>query len=429
MSSNPAPFDPQTGTYIDRYRVEHKIGEGAFGIVTKVLQVDTQQVYALKYQKLWKVPSEHRAALVKRFRLEYETGLIKSGYLVRSQGFGSVNGNPYLVMDFCAGGNLRNFMRDKLPQEQLLRLATEILYGLRALHEEGKVHRDLKPENVLLDSNGRAKLCDFGIAGHLNIQNTVVGQDGKPLEIMGSYNYMPPEQLDPRNRQETLLFTIDIFAFGVICYELFTGRLPFGNWQVEKDMVPYLSRVAAGQWDDLHRWNPNVPMYWKQAIERCLQPHRGQRFQNIDQVLQALGVQTPSKMRRDRQRLELTSLQVMQGENHGTRYLLREYLHNAQRKMLRLGRINPDYANDICLKEDYSTFISRAHATLEFHGDNLWSIRDGQWIQRNGTFDWARSKNGTYVNGTSVDDKNGKTIQIDDIITIGNTTLKVVLPG
>lgn len=423
MSLDPTPFEPAVGAFIDRYKVERRIGEGAFGVVTKVTHRDTQKTYALKHQKLWKVPREHRSTLVKRFRLEYETGLINSDFLVRSHDFGEVKGNPYLIMDFCQGGNLRHIIQANLSIDRKLRLCTDVLMGLRALHAEGKVHRDLKPENILLD-NERAKLCDFGIAGHLNIQFTVVGQDGKPLEVMGSYNYMSPEQLHPTNRQETLLPTIDIFAFGVICYELLSGRLPFGPWDLERDMVPYLKRVAHGQWDDIHLWNNNVPQGWKQVIERCLMPQREQRFQKIDHILEFLNIQTPSQISRGQSNHDLIGLQVMQGENHGTQYLLRDYLRSSQKSMLRLGRINPDYSNDIALKEDYSSYISRAHATLEWHESNNWCIRDGQWIDRNRG--WQPSKNGTWVNGTPADNQNGLYLQIGDIITIGNTTLKVV---
>ncbi len=405
------------GQRVDRFCVRRPIGEGTFGIVTEVTDESSGEAFALKLLKLWSVPRHARQNLESRFRLEYETGRIESGFLVKSWHYGHWQGCPYLVMDYCPNGNLRQPIREGLPVEKATRLATDMLLGLQALHEHGKTHRDLKPENVLLDATDRARLTDFGIAGHLNARFTVLKSSGSPGEIFGSYNYMAPEQVKPLTRRDTLLPAIDIFAFGVVCFELFTGRLPFGDWALEEDMIPYLERAQRGEWDHLQSLNPAVPPAWAGIVEGCLAPDPRYRFQQVSDILEKLGMA-------QRQATGHTStangLQVLSGEDHGRVYRLADFSTH----LLCIGRGAPSAKNHLEIKEHYSAWVSRQHATLEKHPDG-WYIRDGQWQETAGSQGWQRSKNGTFVNGLEVGPI-GRRLQNGDIITIGNTTLKVI---
>ncbi|MEZ4962619.1 MAG: FHA domain-containing serine/threonine-protein kinase [Saprospiraceae bacterium] len=402
------------GQQVDRFRIQRPIGEGTFGIVTEVTDEFSGESFALKLLKLWSVPGHARKNLESRFRLEYETGRIESGFLVKSWHYGRWQGCPYLVMDYCPNGNLRQPIREGLPIEKATSLATDMLLGLQALHQHGKTHRDLKPENVLLDATDRARLTDFGIAGHLNARFTVLKSSGSPGEIFGSYNYMAPEQVKPVTRRDTLLPAIDIFAFGVVCFELFTGRLPFGEWALEEDMIPYLERAQRGQWDHLPSHNPAVPQAWVDIVEGCLAPDPQQRFRQVDEILERLGLAARYQTRTTDEDIGLL---VLNGEEHGRTYRLADF----PGPVLCLGRSTPGGNNHLDIKEHYSAYISRQHATLERHPDG-WHLRDGQWQDRNG---WAVSKNGTFVNGLEIGPA-GRRLQPDDIVTIGNTTLKVI---
>ena len=159
----PKIFLPSEGDFIEEYSIQRKLGEGAFGNVYLVHDGSGRKK-ALKLLKLWSIDDKRESELiVKRFRLEYETGLIKSEHLVHSEGYGFISGNPYIVMEFCSKGDLRPYAQNLSSIEFIEQKAIEILKGIKDLHANGKIHRDLKPENVLISSNGKAKLTDFGI--------------------------------------------------------------------------------------------------------------------------------------------------------------------------------------------------------------------------------------------------------------------------
>jgi len=281
------------GEQVDRFEILEKLGEGAFGIVYKANDSRSKQVTVLKILKSWTFANKDRTNLIKRFKLEFETGQIGSDYLVRSSEYGCYYGNPYIVMEFCANKDLRRQIRDyELSESQIKSFSQDILQGLHALHSNGKTHRDLKPENVLLTSERKAKLTDFGIVGHANMARlTQMDWLGRPTEIFGTPAYMPPEQLDPRSKKQTILPTIDIFAFGVIAYEMFTnGRYPFGAPpQDDKGLIAYNRRVLSGMWDDPREYRPDMPEHWVEILSVCLKADLKSRYQTAEEVLGVLG--------------------------------------------------------------------------------------------------------------------------------------------
>lgn len=232
--------DFHTGSLIDgKYSVDRPLGEGTFGKVFRVKRISDGRMFALKLLKLWTVESIEREKLLKRFYQEYETGRIESEYLVQSFGKGSVEGNPYILMEYCPGGDL--FTGVENGTIDLSKAASEILLGLKSLHSNGKVHRDLKPENVLIKADGKVALTDFGIAGDRNKRLTERGLLGVPKEVFGTYAYMPPEQVNPRRGDATVLPTTDLFSFGVMMFQLITCELPFGSLNNESDLYQYVT--------------------------------------------------------------------------------------------------------------------------------------------------------------------------------------------
>jgi serine/threonine protein kinase len=229
-----------------RYLIEEVVGKGTYGVVYKV-KTENQHTYALKLLHLWDVHPEIRQALTDRFDMEFKTGKIRSPYLVQSVDHGFICGNPYIVMEYCPGGDVIKLMEKSEPD--LVKIGRHVLYGLKELHRHGKVHRDLKPENVLMKADGDFVLTDFGISGDRNRRMTERNLFGKPKQIFGTYAYMPPEQIKPKRGDATILPTTDIFSFGVMMYQLITSVLPFGRLDNESDLVWYLKNGREGVWD------------------------------------------------------------------------------------------------------------------------------------------------------------------------------------
>ncbi len=415
------------GDAIDcRFQVCKILGEGSFGRVYAVKN-HTGEIFALKLLKLWEVPSDIRGPLIARFDMEFETGRIESDYLVHSISHGITEGNPYIVMEYCPYGDLLNLTEKQ--QVDLSKAATHILCGLKALHNRGKVHRDLKPENVLLKSNGDFALTDFGISGDRNKRMTERNILGKPKQIFGTYAYMPPEQLNPR-KDATVLPTTDLFSFGVMMYQLLTGELPFGRLDSEKDLVPYLRRGKSGDWDKQYLANSLAGKEWFSLIEHCLIPDFRKRVQNAEEALtlvprirQIQGTVKEERVDFQSRIVNGVLLRIMQGEDYGKVYRLDDMLRG-ESAILSMGREDQGVYNDIAIKEENSSYISRKHCTLELDYDiGSWIIRDGQWDQNN-TGGWRKSTNGTYVNSEEVS-INGIPFSPGDIISIGDTKLRV----
>ena len=418
--------DFNIGEQIDnRYWVEGVLGEGTFGKVYSVKD-SKGEVYALKLLRLWEVHPDLRQGLVDRFDMEFETGLIKSDYLVHSYNHGLVFGNPYIVMEYCNGGDLVSASRNNNLDYSYV--ATCVLKGLRDLHTNGKVHRDLKPENVLIKRNGIFALTDFGIAGDRNKRMTERNILGKPKQIFGTYAYMPPEQVKPIHRNSTVLPTTDIFSFGVLMYQLLTGKLPFGELNDEGDLPSYLRNAREGRWDR-SKLNHFGASEWTQLIEGCLIPQLEQRIQTTNEALEVVpGYSTfDSTSRGNRPAFESKIvngilLRVMQGDDYGKIFRLDDMM-NEYRPILSLGRKDLNIKNDIELTEKSSCYISRYHCTFELDYDQgEWIIRDGQWRGNDG-LQWKKSTNGTFINSVEVSEY-GAPFHPGDIISIGEVKLR-----
>lgn len=414
------------GDIVDgQYQVSRVLGEGSFGKVYAVRD-SYGKTFALKLLKLWEVPSDIRQSLIDRFDMEFETGRIESNYLVHSLSHGFVAGNPYIVMEFCSNGDLLSLSNSSSIDYS--KAATHILLGLKALHSRGKVHRDLKPENVLVKQNGDFALTDFGISGDRNKRMTERNILGKPKQIFGTYAYMPPEQLKP-NKDATVLPTTDIFSFGVMMYQLITGELPFGPLESERDLIQYTSRGKSGEWDRQLLMSTHKGREWTKLIDGCLTPNYQQRLQSTDDVLQLVPPSFESSRTIDDNRVDFQTrivngvlLRIMQGEEYGMVYKLDDMLRG-ESSVLNMGRKDHGTYNDIAIKEDNSSYISRKHCTLELDYElGTWVIRDGQW-DRFDTGGWRKSTNGTYVNSREVP-ISGLAFNPGDIISIGDTKLR-----
>lgn len=432
----------------NHYKVRKTLGEGSFGMVYLVND-PVGQLFALKLLRLWEVPSDIRQPLVDRFEMEFKTGQIECDNLVRSLDYGMAGGNPYIVMEYCTGGDLTPYLGTHT--KQVPTICQQILTGLNALHSRGKVHRDLKPENVLFKRNGAAALTDFGISGDRNNRMTQRNIFGKPNQIFGTYAYMPPEQVTRMRGGATVLPTTDIFSFGVLAFQLLTGLLPFGELETHNDLAEYQRRAKNGEWN--HQQLSFVPNghEWERVISGCLVPDYRQRLQSTVDVFKMIPL-TDSQRHNNypassiQQRIQYQrpydlpypprpilptggiqqnsnssnsiNLQVLQGVEYNRVYCLTD-LFNKHGRILTIGRGSE---NSITIRTDAHSRMSRNHCTIEVSEDGKqFSIRDGQWMPT--LHQWKESSNGTFVNSRPIT-KAGWFLKQGDIITLGDTTLK-----
>ncbi|MDX6517794.1 MAG: eukaryotic-like serine/threonine-protein kinase [Gaiellaceae bacterium] len=213
-----------------RYRLEQKIGDGGMSEVWLATDLELDRPVALKLL----APNADR----QRFEREARAAAALSHPNINQLfDFGEVEGRPYMVLEFLPGGTLEDQLLDDrpLPDEQTGRIARDLAAGLADAHAHGLIHRDLKPSNVLFDSEGRAKIADFGIA-HMGDGGTLT----EAGTVLGTAAYISPEQAagEPAGPAS------DVYSFGVILFRMLTGRLPFESDQplelvaMHRDLAP-----------------------------------------------------------------------------------------------------------------------------------------------------------------------------------------------
>jgi hypothetical protein len=201
------------------------LGLGGMGAVYKARQTKLDRLVAVKV-----LPPEwgKEPAFAERFAREAKA-LARLGHphIVAVHDFGESDGLFYLVMEYVDGANLRNILQaGRLEPAEALAIIPQICDALQYAHGEGIVHRDIKPENILLDSKGRVKIADFGLAkllGRSRASFTLTGTH----QVMGTLDYMAPEQ---RNNPQEVDHRADIYSLGVVFYEMLTGELPLGRF-------------------------------------------------------------------------------------------------------------------------------------------------------------------------------------------------------
>jgi len=197
-----------------RFRIVGRIGSGGMGDVYRADDHELGTSVALKF-----LPFELAGDPVRLARLRNEVRIARQvahPNVCRVYDIGDADGRPFLSMEFIDGEDLASLLRriGRLPKDKAIDLAREICAGVGAAHELGVVHRDLKPANVMIDGRGRARVADFGLAGA--IDELGGGRDA----MAGTPAYMAPEQLQGSGANKQT----DIFALGLVLYELFTGK-------------------------------------------------------------------------------------------------------------------------------------------------------------------------------------------------------------
>ena len=199
-----------------RYRIISRLGKGGMGEVFRADDLVLGQAVALKF-----LPPQSRgnAGLLKRFYDEVRIARqISHKNVCRVYDIGEVEGQPYLSMEYIDGEDLGSLLRriGRLPADKATEFARKLCAGVAAAHAQGVLHRDIKPGNIMIDSRGELRVTDFGLAGLADHMQGAEIRNGTPA-------YMAPEQLAGKE----VSAQSDLYAVGLVLYEMFTGKLPF----------------------------------------------------------------------------------------------------------------------------------------------------------------------------------------------------------
>jgi serine/threonine protein kinase len=267
----------QPGERIGQYELLESIGAGGSASVWRARHTLLGSEHAVK---LLQAPSAEVASrLLREGRVQARLrhpNIVPVTDLVQSEE------RVALVMEYIAGGTLLERLQrgGAMAPEEALRVFGGMLAGLKVAHQAGVLHRDLKPANVLMD-DGRPRIADFGLA-----RVTEATLDPKLTRegfAMGTPGYMAPEQwADPTHIDERA----DLFAMGVMLYELLTCRSPFTG----QSAAEVLQNTVVGRYEDLRTLNPSLDLKLVQAVDACLRPHREERVASATALEQLLGL-------------------------------------------------------------------------------------------------------------------------------------------
>jgi serine/threonine-protein kinase len=254
----------------DRYELEELVGSGGMSSVFKARDQLLERHVALK---ILHEHFGHDSEYVERFRREARAvAQLSHPNIVTVIDRGEADGRQFIVFEYVEGENLKDLIdrTGPLPIRRALELAIEVAGGLAFAHDHGIVHRDVKPQNVLLNGDGGAKVTDFGIARTLDVERGVT-QTGT---VLGTSNYISPEQAGSKPVGP---FT-DVYALGVVLYELLTGEVPFPG----ETFVAVAMRHINDQPPSLVEKRPDAPLRLVAAVDRALAKEPADRFPSMD---------------------------------------------------------------------------------------------------------------------------------------------------
>jgi serine/threonine protein kinase/tetratricopeptide (TPR) repeat protein len=267
-----------------RYRIESLLGQGGMGRVYKGYDKELNRIVAIKVVRQG-VMGETDA--LSRFKQELVlASKISHKNILRIHDLGEVDGMKFITMAYVDGHDLHQIIKDsaKLPLERVLKFATQLAGALAAAHAENVVHRDLKPQNILVDKNDQVYISDFGLAKSFAEGAVGMTQAGA---LLGTPRYMSPEQVEGKPTDGRS----DIYAYGLILYEMTTGDVPFAGDSTLGVMYQRIKEKPKSP----KLVNPSLPNWLVRIIMRCLEKDPEARYQNAYEILADLqGSQTDS---------------------------------------------------------------------------------------------------------------------------------------
>ncbi len=261
----------QKGMYLqDRYEILEDVGSGGMSDVYKAKDHVLNREVAIK---VLKQEFTEDMSFVTKFRREAQSAaVLEHPNIVNIYDVGSEDGMYFIIMEYIEGITLKSYIerKERLNYKEVLSIAIQVGRGIQAAHEKGIIHRDIKPQNVIISTEGKVKVTDFGIAKAVS-SNTI------NAEVMGSVHYTSPEQA----RNGMVSYQSDIYSLGIVMYEMITGRVPYDGdttvaialQHLQSDIIPPSQYVE------------DIPISVEKIILKCTMKSTDRRYENMEDLL------------------------------------------------------------------------------------------------------------------------------------------------
>ncbi len=254
----------------DRYEIVNKIGTGGMSDVYKAKDHTLGRFVAIK---VLKPEFSEDVNFVTKFRTEAQSAAgLEHPNIVNIYDVGSENGMHYIVMEYVEGITLKTYIEKKgqLSFKEAVSIAIQVGRGIEAAHHKNIIHRDIKPQNIIISTEGKVKVTDFGIA-RAATSNTI------SADVMGSVHYASPEQA----RNGFVDGKSDIYSLGIVMYEMVTGRVPFDGDTTVAVAIQHLQEEIVAP----SAYAPNLPISMEKIILKCTQKNPDRRYESMTALL------------------------------------------------------------------------------------------------------------------------------------------------
>jgi len=267
------------GKSLGRYHILEQLGEGGMATVYKAYDTRLETDVAVKVIRTENLAPSVLERSLKRFEREAKAlARLTHPNIVKVTDYGEYEGKPYLVMEYLPGGTLKQKLGKPLEWQEVIHILLPIARALDFAHRQSMIHRDVKPANILITADGEPMLTDFGIAKIIDEEAT---QDltGTSAAI-GTPEYMAPEQATAKSVDKRA----DIYAFGVVLYEMLTGRKPF----IADTPMAVLIKHAIEPLPRPSQFVRDLPPRLEQILLKALAKNREDRYQSMGELVNAL---------------------------------------------------------------------------------------------------------------------------------------------